>query len=201
MTALQSYIVSGFNGSENQFFTDHPELSAPADVSCLQGSGLTPEEIELVSYLPAVLLHLDSVCPGFHHACDYQDYPCSDPVFIEELFRYYRYLFLVLSVIEDYPNFDFSSFFPTLPKFCLCPSHWEHYESVEDPPLYFSCSGMYASFMGCILSCYSELYYCYRATGSLVLDDSLDGPMTQLQKYRESLTGLATQGGATDVAT
>lgn len=202
MTALQSYIVPSFNGSENQFFTDHSELSAPADVSCLQGSGLTSEEMELISFFPAVISHLHSVCPDFCYqsaGCDSP--PCDDLFFIEELFRYYRYLFLSLSIMQDHVGSDFSSFFPSLPKFALGPSHWDNYDDAEvcEPPLYFNCVFMFSEFMGLLLLCYGGAYCYYRSTG--FIPSFASNFMTDLQKQREAQAKLAMQGGANDVAT
>lgn len=181
MTALSNYRIRSSNGSENVSTSIFSGFT-PVDVSALAGSGLSEDDMELVSYLSPVLQYLGSLCPSY----DVPDYvndnpPCKEPLFVSALYTYYRYLWDVVRVIEDHPQVCLDSFVPVLDGPLFFPSSGWDDDDGQGTPLYFSSSFYFLWFMVGDVSTYRLYYMYYVLTGDIRFDIEVDTEVHLLQ--------------------
>lgn len=180
MTALSNYRIRSSNGSENVSASIFSGFT-PVDVSDLVGSGLSEDDMELVSYLSPVLQYLGSLCPSFEPAGDVDDNPpCDDPVFVAALYVYYRYLWDVVRVMEDHPGICFDSFVPVVSALRLPSGGWDD-DDGRGTPLYCSPSFMFFRFVFGDISTYRLYYMYYVLTGDIRFDINVDTEVYLLQ--------------------
>jgi hypothetical protein len=144
---------------------DFSKISCVVSQSSFNSSDLEPEENLAVSFLPDILSHLDVLCIGESD----DEYICLDVDFARELFVFYRYLWLILGIIQDNPRVDFSSVFGAYPNL-------ELYVKVSDCPFFNEedhvshCHiQLFQWFMCNRVSEYAESYRHFLLTGEIVV--------------------------------
>lgn len=173
MTALSNYRIRSSNGSENVSASIFSGFT-PVDVSVLAGSGLSEDDMELVSYLSPVLQYLGSLCPSFEPAGYANDNPpCDDPVFVAALFVYYRYLWDVIRIYEDHPQVCLDSFVPAVPALRIVLGGWDDDNGCSEP-IYLGSFSCFSSFMCGDIVTYRHHYMYYVLTGEIDLRSDVE---------------------------
>ena len=173
MTALSSYRIRSSNGSENVSSSIFSGFT-PVDVSSLAGSGLSEDDMELVSYLSPVLQYLGSLCPSFESAGYANDNPpCVDPSFVAALFVYYRYLWDVVRIYEENPHVCLDPFVPAVPVLRISLGGWDDDNGCSEP-IYLGSFSCFSSFMCSDVVTYRHFYMYYVLTGEIDLESDVE---------------------------